>query len=321
VDVLTDLLERSRARGAAFARTSARGAWGLAFPTSPGLAVHVVVDGELSLWTADAPETEVRLRGGELALVRGDVLHRIGHRLGASCRDLAEALEAGADPASSRRVVVGDADGPPAAEFFCGAYLFEGDLCDGLLQLLPDTLVVRPAVGSPLRALLDLMAVELLRDEPGQQALLDRLLDVALIEIVREHFGEREVDAPAWFRGMADPPVAAALRAMHERPEHGWTVGELASEVGLSRAAFARRFTDVVGQAPLTYLTDWRMALAREQLRGSNDGLAAVAAQVGYTSEFAFAAAFKRHHGLPPGRWRTAAPHPEGTTTPRSVAG
>ncbi|OWY62503.1 hypothetical protein B7486_58060, partial [cyanobacterium TDX16] len=181
MDVLTDLLERSRARGAAFARTTARGAWGLAFPTSPGLAVHVVVDGELSLWTTADPDAGVRLRGGELALVRGDVDHRIGHRAGATCRDLDEALAEGADPTVARRVVVGEADAPPAAEFFCGAYLFEGDLCDGLLQLLPDTLVVRPAVGSPLRSLLDLMGVELLRDEPGQQALLDRLLDVALI--------------------------------------------------------------------------------------------------------------------------------------------
>jgi AraC-like DNA-binding protein len=321
VDVLTDLLERSRARGAAFARTAARGGWGLAFPTSPGLAVHVVVDGELSLWTGDAPDAEIRLRGGELALVRGDVLHRIGDHLGAECRDLADVLAEGVDPTTARLVRVGDADGAPTADFFCGAYLFEGDLCDGLLQLLPDTLVVRPAMGSPLRASLELMAVELLRDEPGQQSLLDRLLDVALIQILREHFQEREVDAPAWFRGMADPPVAAALRAMHEDPAHPWTVGELAGDVGLSRAAFARRFTDVVGQAPLTYLTDWRMALAREQLRGSADGLAAVAAAVGYTSEFAFAAAFKRHHGMPPGRWRTAAPHAEGATSTASATG
>jgi AraC-like DNA-binding protein len=288
---------------------------------SPGLAVHVVVEGELSLWTTAEPEAGIRLRAGELALVRGDVEHRIGHLAGAACRDLDEALAAGADPTVARRVLVGDAEGPPAAEFFCGAYLFEGDLCDGLLQLLPDTLVVRPAVGSTLRSSLDLMGLEVVRDDPGQQALLDRLLDVALIQILREHFSEREVDAPAWFRGMADPPVASALRAMHDDPAHPWTVGELASEVGLSRAAFARRFNDVVGQAPLTYLTDWRMALAREQLRGSDDGLAAVAAGVGYTSEFAFAAAFKRHHGTAPGRWRTAAGGADGTDTPASAAG
>jgi AraC-like DNA-binding protein len=321
VDVLTDLLERSRAHGAAFARTSARGRWGLDFSTIPGLAVHVVVDGELSLWTTAAPEVEVRLRAGDLVLVRGDVEHHIAHALGAPCTDLAQAMAAGIDPAGSRRMLVGEPGMAVGAEFFCGAYLFEGDLCDGLLRLLPDTLLVRPAVGSPLRASLDLMAVELLQDEPGQQALLDRLLDVSLIQIIREHFGERDVDAPAWFRGMTDPPVAAALRAVHADPAHPWTVGELAAEVGLSRAAFARRFAEVVGQAPLTYLTDWRLALAREQLRRTDDGLAAVALAVGYTSEFAFAAAFKRHHGTAPGRWRTAARDAHATMKPDAATG
>ncbi|MEU6148240.1 helix-turn-helix transcriptional regulator, partial [Streptomyces sp. NPDC047081] len=85
-----------------------------------------------------------------------------------------------------------------------------------------------------------------------------------------------------------------------------WTVADLATEASLSRATFARRFTALLGVAPLTYLIDWRMALAREQLRDSDTGVAAVARSVGYASEFSFAAAFKRHHGVAPGRWRTS---------------
>ena len=153
---------------------------------------------------------------------------------------------------------------------------------------------------------MDLLGREMLHDAPGQQALLDRLLDVALVQVLREHFTADDTSAPAWFRASGDPHVGAALRAMHAEPARQWTVADLAAEAMLSRSAFARRFTDQLGVGPLAYLTEWRMALARERLRDSDDRLAAVARSLGYGSEFAFAAAFKRHHGAAPGRWRTA---------------
>ena len=150
---------------------------------------------------------------------------------------------------------------------------------------------------------------------PGQQAALDRLLDVALVHILREHYAADGSAAPAWFRALRDPGIGAALRAVHGAPDRPWTVAGLANEASLSRGAFARRFTARLGVPPLAYLTDWRMALARERLRATDDGLAAVARAVGYGSEFSFAAAFKRHHGLSPGRWRArsrAGPAPGG---------
>jgi AraC-like DNA-binding protein len=194
-------------------------------------------------------------------------------------------------------------DGPPTT-FFCGAYRFDGDLAQGLLAALPDLLPMRPAAGSTLRATLDLLAGEMLRDEPGQQTLLDRLLDVALVQILREHFTSRDAAAPGWFRASADERVGAALRALHDDPGRAWTVAELADEASLSRSAFARQFTELLGVAPLAYLNEWRMALARERLRDSDARLAAIATSLGYASEFSFAAAFKRHHGIAPGRWR-----------------
>ena len=97
------------------------------------------------------------------------------------------------------------------------------------------------------------------------------------------------------------------LRALHEDPARRWTVEELADRAALSRAAFARRFTAQMGMAPLAYLTGWRMALARERLRDGDERIAAVADALGYASEFSFAAAFKRHHGVAPGRWRATA--------------
>ncbi len=193
-----------------------------------------------------------------------------------------------------------------ATVFFCGAYDFEGDLARPTLDSLPATFRLRPEPGSTLRATMDLLGREMLRDEPGQQALLDRLLDVALVQVLREHFTASAADAPAWFRASGDPHVGAALRALHAEPARQWTVAELAAAAALSRSAFARRFTELLGVAPLAYLTQWRMALARERLRDSDQRLAAIAQSLGYGSEFAFAAAFKRHHGAAPGRWRTA---------------
>jgi AraC-like DNA-binding protein len=316
VDVLTDLLARSRARGAGFAHTVVRGAGGVRFPPGPGLAVHVMVDGEAFL-TSDGPEgpegaAPVRLVAGDLVLVRGTVTHALASGVGAPCRELVDLLAEGPVAGSSRAYAVGPDEGPTTAVFFCGAYLFDGDLCDGLLAALPDTVVLRPAAGGALRATADLLGREVLgrdgdEDPPGQQALLDRLLDVALVQVLRQHFADVGPAAPAWFRASTDAGLGAALRALHADPAAPWTVASLAGEAALSRGAFARRFRDRLGVAPLEYLTDWRMALARERLRDSDDGLAAVGAAVGYRSEFAFAAAFKRHHGTPPGRWRTDA--------------
>jgi AraC-like DNA-binding protein len=298
VDVLTDLLQRSRARGAAFSQSTMHGAWGVRFPGTASLAIHSILDGEMYGWVKDPAQAQ-RLVGGDVILVkRGE--HQIAHTAGASCRPWSEYGVAG------RRLVVGDpCDGPPAV-FFCGAFLFDGDLAAPLLDGLPDLIRLRPAAGSALRVTLDLLAAETAGDGPGQQALLDRLLDVALVQALRAHLLDAGAEAPGWFRAMDDPSLAEALRAIHDDPAHPWTVGELASHAHLSRTAFARRFSDVLAQPPLQYVTDWRMALAKERLRDSEEGLARIASAVGYGSEFSFAAAFKRHAGVAPGRWRAA---------------
>lgn len=304
MDVLTDLLQRSRAQGAAFCRTTAYGEWGLRFPGTAALSVHAIVDGEAHLW-ADDPEGAARLTPGDVILVRENTDHHVAHTSGAPTEGLESVVRPG--PGVSRQVSVGHPHDGDGATLFCGAYLFAGDLCHSLLAALPDTLRLCPASGSTLRATMDLMAREILIDEPGQQTLLDRLLDVALVQILREHLRTLADDAPGWFRASADPRVGAALRALHENPAHPWTVSELAAYALLSRSAFARRFTDLLGMAPLAYLNDWRMALARERLRDSDARLAAIGASLGYASEFSFAAAFKRHHGVAPGGWRSDA--------------
>jgi AraC-like DNA-binding protein len=127
------------------------------------------------------------------------------------------------------------------------------------------------------------------------------LLDVLLLHVLRTWFAEHDA---GWAAALHDPVVSAALAAIHGEPAGQWTVAGLAARGGLSRAAFARRFTALVGQPPLAYLTWWRMTLAAKRLHESDRPLAAVAREAGYTSEFAFAHAFTRLHGEPPGRYR-----------------
>ena len=317
MDVLTDMLQRSRARGAAFSHSTARGEWGVRFPEATQLAIHGILGGEAFAWTG-RPDDARRVLAGDVVLVRGPSPHQMGHVPAADVVEF-ECHSASAPPSGGvLRVEFGSGTGDPTT-FFCGAYRFEGDLCAGLLGGLPGLTVVRPRAGSSLRATIDVFAGELLQESAGQQALLDSLLDVILVQALREQLAADLDAAPTWFRAMADPGVGAALRAIHADPQREWTVAGLAAEAALSRATFARRFTRLLGLAPLAYVTDWRMALAREQLRAGDAGLAAIARSLGYASEFSFAAAFKRHHGVAPGRWRAAAAdstHPVGAAHP-----
>jgi AraC-like DNA-binding protein len=305
VDVLTDMLQRSRARGAAFSHSTARGEWGVRFPPATQLAIHGILSGEAYAWT-DRPDGARRVLPGDVVLIRGPSQHHMGHEPGAGLVPFENHPTAAPPSGGALRMSFGSGAGDPTT-FFCGAYRFEGDLCAGLLAGLPALTVVRPCAGDNLRATLDVFAGELMRQGPGQQALLDSLLDVILVQALREQLAADLDAAPSWFRGMADPAIAAALRAIHADPQREWTVAALAAEASLSRATFARRFTQLLAIAPLGYVTDWRMALAREQLRTGDASLAAIARSLGYGSEFSFAAAFKRHHGVAPGRWRTTA--------------
>ncbi len=187
--------------------------------------------------------------------------------------------------------------------FLCGAYRFSGDVGRGLIEALPPILPLSAAADDPLHDVIALLSRELAASAPGQQTVLDRLLDVLLVLALRACF-QRSANAPRWYRASADPRLSPALTAMHADAAHSWTVPQLAAVSGLSRAAFARSFQQALGQAPIQYLTDWRMTLARDHLRTGELTLAQIASRTGYASPYAFAAAFRRHHGRPPGQWR-----------------
>jgi AraC-like DNA-binding protein len=306
MDLLYDHLVHARAAGAVFARTVAEPPWGLRLDGSIQLAVHTVVRGRAYLWLS-TPGSAVELLPGTVALVRGGPDHYIGHEPGADCVEPEEfrARHAQAGPGGDGRVGGSRQvrDSPQATVFLCGAYRFSGDVGKGLLDALPPVMTLSPAIDDPLRDVITLLSRELVRTEPAQQIVLDRLLDLLLVLAIRTDF-RHSPTAPPWYRASADPRISPALHAMHENAARQWTVPELAATSGLSRAAFARAFRQALGQAPMQYLTEWRMTLARDHLRTGDLGLAQIADAVGYGSSFAFAAAFRRHHGDPPGAWR-----------------
>lgn len=298
MDLLVDHLTRARASGAVFARTVAKPPWGLRLGGAIQLAVHAVAQGQGWLWLDDASYGPMRLSPGDVILVRGGPDHFIGHEPGTDCLE--------PEGFRTRFQADGLSDDPQATVFLCGAYRFSGDIGSGLLNALPQVMPLSPAIGDPLRDVIGLLSRELASTEPGQNTVLDRLLDILLVLAIRTFF-RQSAATPRWYRASADPRLKAALQGMHEDPRRAWAVPELARISGLSRAAFARAFGDALGQAPMQYLTDWRMTLARDYLRSSEMSLAEIADLIGYGSPYAFAAAFRRHHGYPPGIWRQQA--------------
>ena len=187
------------------------------------------------------------------------------------------------------------------------AYEGHSEVSARLLDALPSVVVLRAHDWET--PLIGLLAAEAVLDGPGQEAYLDRLLDVLLIAVLRNWF-DREENAPPWWHAEHDPVVGQALRLIYNNPAHAWTVANLAAAVGSSRAVFARRFTELVGEPPIAFLTGWRLALAADLLRSSPATIAAVARQVGYATPFALSSAFKRAYGVSPNTHRASAAHP-----------
>ena len=294
MDVLQEHLVRARASGGVFARSVAVAPWGLRLPGTIQLAVHAMIQGHLWLWV-DGKHSPLELKPGDLALVRGGPDHFIAHKPGARCvlpedfRTRHSADEAKLDPR--------------AAVFLCGAYRFAGDIGAGLVNALPPVLPIPSGIDNPIHGVVALLSRELAHVEPGRQTVLDRLLDVLVVLGLRSGLA-RSANAPAWFRGASDPRLSRALQAIHGEVGKSWTVDRLAKLSNVSRATFARVFQEVLGDTPMKYLTDWRMTVARDLLRTQDISLAEVAERVGYSSLYAFATAFRRLHGQPPGRWR-----------------
>ena len=198
-----------------------------------------------------------------------------------------------------------------------GSYQTEGEVSRWLLDALPSLVVLRASDWeSPI---VKLIADETVKEEPGQQVVLDRLLDLLLVGALRAAFANGAVAVPAWFSASVDPIVGRVIRTMQNDPGQPWTVASLAATVGVSRARLAQRFHELVGEPPMTFLTGWRMSLAADLMVQPDATVTAVARKVGYGSPFTFSTAFKRAHGRSPRAYRdeqlTAANNALGSAT------
>jgi len=309
MDALVGFLDGPRARGAFAVRVLMNQPWSIRIEDRAPLSLVALVRG--TAWVMPDGGEAAPMEPGDVAVLRGPgaytfaddpatrpqvVIHPNQRCATPGGADLHQAMDLGVrtwgnDPTGSTVMLV-------------GTYQQEGAVSHRLLGALPPLLVVRRDTWDT--PLISLLGEEIVRDEPGQEVVLDRLLDLLLVAVLRTWFSRPESGAPAWYRAQGDPLVGRALRMLHNNPAHPWTVATLAAAVGSSRAALARRFTELVGEPPMSFLTGWRLALAADLLREPEATVASVARQVGYGSAFALSTAFKRVRGLSPTEHRAA---------------
>ncbi|MFJ5263672.1 AraC family transcriptional regulator [Streptomyces sp. NPDC088387] len=308
MDPLSSLLSGIRAEGSVVSHAVLTAPWVITFADDAPLTLVSVLRGGGTLLLPDGSERTVG--AGDTAVVRGPAPFRLAdeaasvqrphtpYEINCFTEDAACAGEEldGIHWGSGR-------DG--ATALIVGAYRASGHRHERLLRALPPVLVV--AEDADVCAWLESSAADAARLSAGSQALMDRLLDWSLVCTLRTWFDRAGADAPGWYRGLADPVLAPALHAFHRRPGESWTVASLAAEAGVSRALFARRFTELMGRPPLAYLTECRMDDAGALLADTDLSIAQIAKTVGYADAFGFSAAFKRHRGVSPSTFRTTA--------------
>lgn len=306
MDALAGLLDGPRAQGAFLLRAVFAPPWSMRIEDRAPLTLVAVLAGEA--WIRHGTGT-VRLGAGDTAVAVGPEPYTVSDAPGTPPQvtilpgQVCRAPDGGhPDFDLGTRTWGNDPGGRDT--LLVGTYAVDGEVGGRLLRALPGLLVV-PAgqLDSPL---VPLLGAEIGRDDPGQEAVLDRLLDLLLIAVLRSWFAQPGA-APGWYRAHGDPVVGPALRLLHHEPARPWSVGSLARETGVSRAALARRFAELVGEPPMAFLTGWRLALAADLLREPDATLAAIARQVGYGSPYALSTAFKRVRGVSPREHRAVA--------------
>lgn len=308
MDVFTEVFRGVRAHGSLFGSSVLTAPWALHFVDGAPLTLCTVLNG--AGWIVPDGGPPEPLRAYETAVVRGPGAFTFVDDPETTAAPIAcgEFCATPDQGGTTHRLGWNDHGGNDvgATTLIVGAYPVRGEISRRLLDALP--VVLRVEAGGTGDAVLDHLAAEVALDIPGQQVVLDRLLDWMLVCTLREWFDRPGGEPPAWWAAQRDPVVGEALRLMHADPAAPWTVAALAQRTGVSRATLAKRFTELLGEPPLTYLTRWRMTLAADLLVERDTAtVAAVARSVGYADPFGFSAAFKRVRGINPTDFRRAA--------------
>ena len=305
-DVLTDILRSVRLRGTVYFEAAFRAPWGMEIKGGRVANFHIVVDGRC--WMR-IPSLDVTLTvaPGDLVFLPHGTTHFLTDRPDRNAIPADQLLATGPDPTSPQPVYGGTG---PATRLICGH--FERDpgsrhpLFTGLPPLIHIAAGDDPA-GNWIQAAAGLLVVESRSQGAGARAVVDRMAEALLLKVLRT-YADTTPGGTGFLTALADAGLQRAIESMHREPGRAWTLEALALEAGMSRTALAVRFRQAVGTSPIRYLAEWRMLKARDLLLTTDLTLAAIADRSGYRSEFAFARAFKRIHGLPPGAVRR---HPD----------
>ncbi|GAA1658489.1 AraC family transcriptional regulator [Actinoplanes couchii] len=303
MDLLDDYLAGVRATGAVFCQSVAQPPWCIRFVQPAPLVLGVPLRG--GVWIEPDGSEPVHVAQQAVVLIRGGQPFTAADAMGTVPQVFVDgsnrywtADRSSSDLALGPRTFGFDTEGSDL--FVTADFPLLSAASRRLLETLP-TVAVVPGEHRTT-PLLEVLAAEVDQEEPGQQVILDRLLDLLLVRALRAWFTRDDVKPLPGYRALSDPSVGVALRRMHGSPAQHWTVASLAAEAGMSRAGFARRFHDLVGQPPLAYLITWRMTLAADWLREPGATVASVARRLGYADPFAFSTAFQRVHGVRPSK-------------------
>jgi len=292
-DPLSDVISLLQP-GAVFSKgISGAGRWGVRYSAFGQPSFCAVLDGSCRL-AVDGQEA-ITLEAGDFVLLPATP----GLTISGGQPVRPKKVDPHAEASPSGEVRHGTQEGEPDVRLLGGYFVFGSQDAALLVSLLPQQIHVR---GEPRLATLVKLVGEEARDaRAGRELVLERLVEVLLIEALRSTTGAAA--SPGLLRGLADDRLARSIRHMHESPSRAWTVEQLAREAALSRSAYFERFTRAVGTPPMEYLLSWRMALAKKMLRSKERGLAEVAESVGYSSASTFSTAFSRYVGQPPARF------------------
>jgi AraC-like DNA-binding protein len=304
-DPLADVLDLLRVRGAVTACVRAGAPWGMSLHRDPGASLHAIVAG--ACWIRLPGQAPRELHAGDVVLIPTGAAHVMASAARGPSRPWDGVVGQQAPDADGEIVL----DGPGGTtRLICLSYHYDREVAHPLVSLLPPLLVVEGqdhAEGSPLPTTLRLLRHELRAGSAGWGTVVNRLIDVLFVQVLRAWLDGRTEPGHSWLLALRDPVIARTLARMHAEPAAPWTIELLARQANLSRATLTRRFSALVGEPPLAYLTRWRMELAARNLRETDEPVGAIAHRVGYESEFAFSRAFSRLRGMPPGRYRAAA--------------
>lgn len=307
-DPLTDALHYLRMDGVFYCRSELSAPWGLALPPMPNcLWFHVVTEGTCRLIDSGGSTTE--LRRGQVAVLPRGVGHTLVDEPGSEAPSVFDLPH---DYISRQYAVLRHGGGGAPVDLVCGVVRFGHPSAVPLIDVLPEIIAIDPAAPGTdswhwLPALLGLMAGETREPRPGSEAVVTRLCDILVIQAIRSWLDSEHSDEAGWISALRDPQIGRAVAAIHRSPGRDWTVAALAAEVAMSRSAFSARFTELVGESAMHYVTRWRMQVAVDLLREQQLTNAEVAARLGYGSEASFCRAFKRSVGVPPGAIKRAA--------------